>query len=41
MTYLTHFKPTLHFYTLWKHKKIGGFLMFLEGVEVEHWLKMG
>ena len=30
-----------HFYIPWKHQKTGGFLMFSEGIEVEHWLKMG
>ena len=25
----------------WKHKKPGGFLMFLGSIEVEHWLKLG
>ena len=38
--YLTHFQPMFHFYTPWKHHKIGGFLMFSGGIEVEHWLKM-
>ena len=33
---LTHFQPMFHFYTPLKH-----FLMFSEGIEVEHWLKMG
>ena len=29
-----------HFYTPWKYQKIGGFLMFSRGTEVECWLKM-
>ena len=27
------------FYAPWKQQKTGGFLMFSEGIEVEHWLK--
>ena len=38
---LTHFQSMFHFYTLWKHHKTEGFLMFSEDIEVEHWLKMG
>ena len=38
---LTHFEPMFHFYTPWLNEKTGGFRMFSEGVEVEHWLKMG
>ena len=40
-TYLAHFQPTFRFYTLLKHQKTQGFLMSTEGVEEEHWLKMG
>ena len=29
------------FYTPWKHQKTEGFMTFLGGIEVEHWLKMG
>ena len=36
-----HFEPVFYFYTPWKHQKIGGFLMFTGGAEVEHCLKMG
>ena len=38
---LTHFQLMFHFYISWKHQKTGGFLMFLGGIEVEHWLKIG
>ena len=38
---LTHFQPMFHFYTIWKHQKTSGFLIFSGGIEVEHWLKMG
>ena len=37
---LSHFQPMFHFYTPWKYQKIGSFLMFSGGIEVEHWLKM-
>ena len=30
-----------HFYIPWKHQKTEGFLMFSEGIEVEHWWKIG
>ena len=38
---LTYFQPMFYFYTHWKHQKTRGFLMFSEGIEVEHWLKIG
>ena len=28
-----------HFYTVWKQQKTGGFLMFLESIEMQNWLK--
>ena len=34
-------KPMFHFHTYWKRQKNYGFLMFLVGVETEHWLKVG
>ena len=37
---LTHFQPIFHSYTSWNYQKISSFL-FSEGVEVEHWLKIG
>ena len=37
---LTHFKQMFHFYTPWKHKKTGSFLIFSWGIDVEHCLKM-
>ena len=39
--FLTHFKPLFHFYTPWKQQKTSGFQMFLGGIEMERWLKMG
>ena len=38
--FLTHFSQTFHFYTPWKRQKTIGFLMFLGGIEVEHWAKL-
>ena len=38
---LTYFQPMFHFYTLWKHQKTGGFLVFSRGIGVEYWLKIG
>ena len=35
------FSTNVPFYTLWKHQKTSGFLMFSVGIEVEHWLKIG
>ena len=35
------FWTNFHFYTPWKHEKASGFRMFLGGIEVEHWLKIG
>ena len=37
---LTHFSPMSHFYTPWKRQKTYGFLTFLEGIEMWHWIKM-
>ena len=31
----------LHFYTPWKRQKTKGLLTFSEGIEMEHWAKMG
>lgn len=39
--FLTNFQPMFQFYTLWKHQKPFGFLMFSRGIEVEHWFEMG
>ena len=36
MLTLTHFQAMSHFYILRKHQKIGDFLMFSGGIEVEH-----
>ena len=36
---LTHFSPTLHFYTPRKLQNIKGFLTFSSGIEMEHWAK--
>ena len=38
---LTHFQPMFHFYTPWKHQKSSRFLMFSEGIKMEHFLKIG
>ena len=40
MSYLTDFQLIFNFYTHWKLNKISVFLIFSEGIEVEHWLKM-
>ena len=32
---LTHFQPMIQFYTPWKHQKTWGFLMFLDGIELD------
>ena len=37
---LNHFSTMWHFYTPWKRKKTKGFLMFSEGIEMEHWAKI-
>ena len=37
---LIHFMPLVSFYTSWKHQKISGFLMFLGGIERDHWHEM-
>ena len=37
---VTYFKPMFQFCTHWK-QKTSGFLMFSEGIEMEHWLKTG
>ena len=29
------------FYTIWKHQKNKGFLLFLGGIKWEHWLEIG
>ena len=29
-----------HFFTPWKRQKTFVFLMFLEGIEMEHWVEM-
>ena len=34
---LTHFMPLVSLYTPWKHQKTSGFLIFLGGIEREHW----
>ena len=38
---LAYFKPMFHFYTPWKRQKTRGFLTFLVGIEIEHWLELG
>ena len=38
---VTQFKPIIHFYTPWKREKTTSFLLFSDGIEMEHWLKMG
>ena len=35
-----YFKPMFHFYTPWKRHKTFGFLTFLRGIEMEHWIKL-
>ena len=37
---LTHYKPKVHFYTLWKHQKNKTILMFSGGIDMEYWLEM-
>ena len=37
---LIHFQPIFHYIPPWEYHKIGGFLIFSRGIEVEHWLKM-
>ena len=34
---LTHFMPLVSLYTPWKHQKTSGFLIFLGGIERDHW----
>ena len=38
---LTHFRPMLHFYTLWKRQKTRSFLTFSESIERGHWPEIG
>ena len=40
MLLLTHLQAISQFYYLWKHQKTEGFLMFVGGIEVGHWLKI-
>ena len=35
------FSPMFHTYIPWKHQKAKVFQMFSEGIEIEHWTKMG
>ena len=42
VSFLTHFKVMFHFYTTWKKiVKPESFLIILEGIEMNYWLKMG
>ena len=38
---LAHYCPVLLIYTPWKHQKPKGFLMFLGGIDKQHWTVMG
>ena len=38
---LTHFSAMLHFDIPWKRQKTCGFLTLSEGIEMEHWVKIG
>ena len=38
---LTHFSPMLHSYTSWERLNNNGFLMFIRGMQMENWAKMG
>ena len=38
---LKHFRPIFPFYTLWKHQKKPGFLVFSGGIKWEYWSEMG
>ena len=38
---IIHFKPMFHIFSPWKHQNTFGFLMFWEGIEMEHWHEMG
>ena len=38
---IIHFKPMFYACTPWKHQNTFGFLMFSEGIEMEHRLEMG
>ena len=37
---ITHCSPVVDFCTPWKRHKTFGFLMFLGGIEMEHWAKI-
>ena len=39
--HLKPFLPIVPFYTPWKDEKTFGFLIFSEGIKIEHWAKMG
>ena len=39
--YLTHVRPSFHFYTAWNRQKNFRFLTFSRGIETKHWVKMG
>ena len=36
----THFRLMFYLYAPWKRQKTSGFLMFSEGINMEHWLEM-
>ena len=38
---LAHFNPVVHVYSPLKCQEIFGFLTFLGGIEMEHWVEMG